>query len=281
MMCYPRYFDVKHHLLNAHMTMAKPVAVSLAQSQWENLVETLEENDVKVELIDPQPGLVDMVFTANAGIIYGNKAILANFGAEPRVPESQHYKEFFKGLNFEVIDPADENVHIEGCGDFMSLYDRSHHFVAYGFRSDPEAHPYVRDVLQIPKEQITPMELVNKYFYHIDTCLMSLSRGHLMYYPGAFSEEGVKNIKEIGGDKCIAISDEDAHYFACNSVNFENNGEHIIVGNRFSDKLNEKLTELGYKVIETPYNQFLLSGGSVRCSVLDIGRDHIQHQKLQ
>eukprot|EP00794_Sanderia_malayensis_P003784 gene3784-4307_t len=274
MMCRPRYFAVKHRLLNAHMTMEQEVSHGLAVKQWDNFYETLQQNGVKVELVEAQPDLVDMVFSANAAIIFGNKSVIANFGAAPRVPESEHYVKFFKERNFEVIDPATEagNVHIEGCGDFMSLYDKSHHFVAHGFRSDPEAFPFLKKVLSLSDDQLSSIELVNKFFYHIDTCLTGLSRGHLMYYPKAFSEEGQKRIEEIGDGKCIRISDEDAFYFACNSVNFEHNGEHIIIGNKFSEALSNKLADLGYKTIETPFDQFLLSGGSTRCCVLDIGR---------
>ena len=272
MMCYPRYFNVKHLLLNAHMQMKKPVSINLAISQWNNLFNALKENGVKIELIEEQPDLVDMVFSANAAIIHGNKAVIANFGAEPRVPESVHYKKFFAERDFEVIDPSEEGVHIEGCGDFMSLYDKSHYFVAHGFRSDEAAYPYLRDVLQISKGDLSPMQLVNKFFYHIDTCLTSLSRGHLMYFPNAFSEEGNRRIQEVGGNKCIPISEEDAFNFACNSVNFEHEKQHVIVGNKFSKALTSLLKDLGYKLIETPFDQFLLSGGSTRCSVLDIGR---------
>ena len=272
MMCYPRYFNVKHFLLNAHMEMKRPVSQSLAVSQWNNFFNALKDLGVKIELIEEQPDLVDMVFSANAAIIFKNKAVIANFGAEPRVPESEHYKKFFAERDFEVIDPSEDGVHIEGCGDFMSLYDKSHYFVAHGFRSDSAAYPYLRDVLQLSKDDLTPMQLVNKFFYHIDTCLTSLSRGHLMYFPNAFNEEGNRRIQEVGGKNCIPISEEDAFYFACNSVNFEHEGNHVIVGNKFSKSLSGLLKDNGYKLVETPFNQFLLSGGSTRCCVLDIGR---------
>lgn len=272
MMCRPTYFQVKHHLLNAHMMMKIPVKEALAQSQWENLYKTLITNNVNIDLIECQPDLPDMVFTANAGIIHGNKAVLSNFGAVPRRPETQHHIPFFKEHGFEVINPADDGVELEGCGDFMPTHDGEHFFVAYGFRSAFKAYDYIRDVLSIPRDRLHHMELINPFFYHIDTALMSLTRGHLMYNPEAFSQESEHKILDVGGDKTIAVSQEDSMYFACNSVNFEENGEHIIVGNKFTEQLREKLIDLGYKVIETPYDQFLLSGGSIRCSVLDIGK---------
>ena len=272
MMCRPTFFDVRHHMLNAHMEMKVPVKKSLALTQWENAYKTLRENNIKVHLLEPHRDLPDMVFTANAGIIHGNKAVVSSFGAVPRQPETQYHIPFFEAQGFEVINPRDDGVEIEGCGDFMPTHDGENFFVAYGFRSAFKAYAYLKDVLSLTKDRLHHMKLMDPYFYHIDTALMSLTNGHLMYYPGAFDEESEKKILEIGGDKTIAIGKEDAMYFACNSVNFEEKGEHIIVGNRFTKALSDKLTNFGYKVIETPYDQFLLAGGSIRCSVLDIGK---------
>ena len=272
MMCKPKYFQVKHHLLNAHMEMKKAVNQPVAKQQWENLYKTLTSYNVKIDLIEPAQNLVDMVFTANAGIIHGNKAVVSNFGAVPRRRETEHHVKFFQEQGFEVINPVDSGVEIEGCGDFMPTHDGQNYFVAYGFRSTFKAYDYIKDVLSIPRDCLHHMELVNPFFYHIDTALMSLTQGHLMYNPEAFSKEGEKKIWDVGGNKTIPISQEDSMYFACNSVNFEGNGEHIIIGNKFTDALKHKLIDFGYKVVETPYDQFLLSGGSVRCSILDIGK---------
>lgn len=272
MMCRPKFFDVRHHLLNAHMEMKMPVNKNLALTQWENAYKTLLANNIKVELLEAHPDLPDMVFTANAGIVHGNKAVVSNFGAVPRRPETQHHIPFFKERGFEVINPNDDGVEIEGCGDFMPTHGGANFFVAHGFRSSFKAYAYLKDVLSLPRDRLHHMKLTNPYFYHIDTALMSLTRAHLMYYPDAFDSESEKKILDVGGDMTIAIGKEDAMDFACNSVNFEENGEHIIVGNKFSEALKNKLTNFGYKVIETSYDQFLLAGGSIRCSVLDIGK---------
>ena len=272
MMCRPTFFDVRHHMLNAHMEMKTPVKKSLALQQWEDAYKTLRQNNIKVHLLEPHPELPDMVFTANAGIIHGNKAVVSSFGAVPRRPETKHHIPFFEAQGFEVINPHDDGVELEGCGDFMPTHDGENFFVAYGFRSSFKAYAYIKDVLSLAKEQLHHMKLMDPYFYHIDTALMSLTHGHLMYYPGAFDGESGKKILEIGEDKTIPIGKEDAMNFACNSVNFEENGKHIIIGNKFSKALKDKLTNFGYEVIETPYDQFLLAGGSIRCSVLDIGK---------
>jgi len=275
MMTYPKFFDVKHYMLNAHMTMSNKVNYEKAMGQWATLHSTLIRLGVKVDLVDPAPGLVDMVFSANAGIVLKNTAIVASFGAEPRRPESDHWLRYFQAKGFDCIDPRDDDVKIEGCGDFMSLQDGSHHFMAHGFRSDQKAYPWFLDVMNMKKENVSSLKLTNPNFYHIDTALLAMSRGHLMYVPTAFDEAGIKRIHEVAGSpkNTIKLSEEDAMAFACNSVNFVTGGVHYVVGNKFSKRLTVQLHHLGYEPIGIGYDEFLKAGGSTRCSVLDVGRD--------
>ena len=43
--------------------------------QWRTLYETLRGCGVLVDLMPPQPGLPDLVFTANAGLIFGRRVL--------------------------------------------------------------------------------------------------------------------------------------------------------------------------------------------------------------
>ena len=64
------------------------------------------------------------MFSANAGIVLKNTAIVASFGAEPRRHESDHWLKYFQSKGFDVIDPREDDIMLEGCGDFMSLQVR-------------------------------------------------------------------------------------------------------------------------------------------------------------
>ena len=69
---------------------------------------------------------------------------------------------------------------------------------------------------------------------------------------------------EFGMENMIAVDEADASVFVCNGV-FLNN--HIFV-HKISDGLRAKLEALGYKVRQSFYDQFMLGGGSLKCSIL-------------
>ena len=54
-------------------------------------------------------------------------------------------------------------------------------------------------------------------------------------------------------------------------VSFSDGDQHGLIGVDFTQPLQHKLKDLGYNLIKTPYKEFHKSGGSIRCSVLDIG----------
>src|SRR5690242_8517912 len=68
LMCPPEYFTVEYSI-NPWMDPERPVDTRVAVEQWTALKETYEGLGHKVELIDPEPGLPDMVFAANSGTV--------------------------------------------------------------------------------------------------------------------------------------------------------------------------------------------------------------------
>ena len=84
LMCPPTHFDVSY-AINPWMQLAVPVDRALAQRQWETLVGALREAGAEVELLEPQPGLPDLVFTANLGLVDGDD-VHPGAHAPPRAP---------------------------------------------------------------------------------------------------------------------------------------------------------------------------------------------------
>ena len=68
LMCPPVHFTVSY-AINVWMDPAAPVDTGLAMRQWAQLRRTYEELGHEVEVIDPEPGLPDMVFAANGGLV--------------------------------------------------------------------------------------------------------------------------------------------------------------------------------------------------------------------
>ena len=68
LMCRPEHFDVSY-AINPWMDATRGVDRASPSRQWETLRETYLALGHEVELIDPVPGLPDMVFAANGGLV--------------------------------------------------------------------------------------------------------------------------------------------------------------------------------------------------------------------
>ncbi len=72
LMCAPRFFDVQY-VINPWMEgNVHGASRPLAAEQWARLHAAVSAH-ARVELVNPRPGLPDMVFTANAGLVQGGR----------------------------------------------------------------------------------------------------------------------------------------------------------------------------------------------------------------
>src|SRR5947207_11512322 len=79
LMCVPDAYALKYEI-NAWMHVDNQPDLPLAARQWRELYRTLTEDvGVEVELIAQRKNAPDMVFTANAGLVRGNRVLLARF----------------------------------------------------------------------------------------------------------------------------------------------------------------------------------------------------------
>jgi N-dimethylarginine dimethylaminohydrolase len=262
LMCPPKYFSVEY-VINPWMAGSEgTLDLELAGQQWESLHSSLNEI-ADIVLMEPQPELPDLVFTANAGVVYGDKAIASHFMPHERRPEEPHLKTWFRDNNFELLD-LDEKIGFEGAGD--CLFDRGGPWLwtGYGFRTEIEAHPEIEKFFDV---ELVSIKLTDSRFYHIDTCFCPLSGGFLMYHPPAFDFDSRIAIESrIPPHKRIVVDTEDAGNFACNAVNV---GDAVFL-NKASDPLKARLMLAGFKVNELDMSEFLKAGGSAKCMTLKL-----------
>lgn len=220
-----------------------------ALEQW-NVFYNLLTNFCDVELIEPQPDLPDMVFTANAGLpIQGTKqVVLSKFKFPQRSKEEFWFKNWFFSRGYEVID---SNVVFEGAGD--ALYLNGQLIAAHGFRSEKDATSEVQ------------VKLIDPNFYHLDTCFCPLNHGDFLIYPQAFDVSSFEMIKSIGRD-CIEVSESEAFNFACNAVVVEN----VVLMPKDCPNTLKALKDKGYEVFELDMSEFLKSGGACKCLTLEL-----------
>ncbi|MEM7593069.1 MAG: TIGR00300 family protein [Cyanobacteria bacterium P01_A01_bin.83] len=262
LMCAPDHYDVDYVINpwmegNIHKSSREK-----AVEQWSKLNFVLKEI-AQVDLVEGQPGVPDMVFTANAGLVLGDNAVLSRFYHPERQGEEPYFKKWFEDNGFKVFElPPD--LPFEGAGD--ALLDREGRWLwaGYGFRSELDSHPYIAKWLDI---EVLSLRLIDDRFYHLDTCFCPLTGGYLLYYPGAFDSYSNHVIESrVPEAKRIAIAEADAINFACNSVNV---GQTVVM-NKASDSLKASLTDAGFNVRETPLTEFLKAGGAAKCLTLRI-----------
>jgi lysine-ketoglutarate reductase/saccharopine dehydrogenase-like protein (TIGR00300 family) len=272
LMCAPHHYDVDY-VINPWMEgNIHRSSRDLAEAQWDKLYQVLQTY-ATIDLVEPQKGWPDMVFTANAGLILGNKVILSRFFHPERQGEEPYFQAWFESQGYQV-HLLPKNLPFEGAGD--ALMDRAENLLwaGYGFRSELDAHPYLAKWLDV---EVLSLRLVDRRFYHLDTCFCPLTDGYLLYYPAAFDTYSNRLIElRVPADKRIAIDEADAVNFACNTVNIDK----IVVMNKVSDGLKRILAERGFTVVETPLTEFLKAGGAAKCLTLKATEPHQESPQL-
>lgn len=257
LMCSPQFFDIEYEI-NPWMHEDNQVDTDRAREQWENLKKTYLDLGFQVEEVEPAKGWPDMVFTANAGLVLGDKkVILSSFRYSERQGEEPFFRAWFEQNGWEVTQL---DVPFEGQGEAFLWNDQV--LTGFGFRSDEHTASSLE--LAIGKKVIQ-LELVNPKFYHLDMALAPIASDLIAYNPAAFSDEAKEKIKDLGVE-LIEIDEADSNAFGANLVPI---GDTIIMA-QGTTKLNQQLKDKGYKVIELDMSEFRKSGGGVRCLTLDL-----------
>lgn len=253
LMCPPDYYGIEYEI-NPWMKKEQGSESARARQQWRRLHDTLVDLGVQVELMEPRQGLPDLVFTANAGLVFGDCFYSSRFRHEVRARESPRFDAWFAEHGFRV-EHLPEDMYFEGAGD--ALFCGELLFAGYRIRSDIQGHQYLARQLQ---RCVLPLELVNPHFYHLDTCFCPLAPGVAIYYPAAFDVYGRK-VLQMHIPRLIPVEEADAVRFGCNAVVV---GQTVIM-NSGCAALAAQLRATGFDPIGVELDEFLKAGGSAKC----------------
>ena len=115
-------------------------------------------------------GLPDLVFTANAAMIFRKQALLSRFRHRQRQGEEPYNRRWLAENGFEIVD-VPEDFSFEGAGDALFCGDTL--YAGYRMRSDASGHQQIGRLLGC---RVIPVELVEARYYHLDTCFCPLGR---------------------------------------------------------------------------------------------------------
>ena len=236
---------------------------ALARRQWTGLRDALAAH-ADIVLIEPQHRLPDMVFTANAGIVLGDVAVVSRFRSPERRGEEAFFRAWFETRGLRLA-PWPQDVFFEGGGDVLPDRSQPILWCGFGFRSDQEAAALLGRLFG--SHRAIGLRLVDPRFYHLDTCFCPLAGGYLLYFPPALDAASQRIVANaIAPEKRIAVEPEDALAFACNAVDLDG---HIFL-NAASPGLRKRLHEAGFTTVITPLSEFHKSGGTAKCLTLKL-----------
>jgi ornithine--oxo-acid transaminase len=262
LMCSPQFYDV-NYVINPWMAGNLHAASHVrALAQWHHLYSALVEI-ADVMLVEPQHGLPDMVFTANAGLERDGTVLLSNFFHPERQGEEDHFCRWFRASGYAVLRLPHE-IRFEGEGDALFSSDGSRLWIADGIRTAKESHSYLARAWNV---KVEPLRLIDPRFYHLDTCFAPLSDGYVMYYPAAFDAASVRSVENFYPlHKRITVSSDDAARFACNAINVDR----TILVNEISRELIHQLEAANFQVVPIALDEFLKAGGAAKCLVMKL-----------
>jgi N-dimethylarginine dimethylaminohydrolase len=252
----PRFFAVDY-AINPWMDTATPVDTSAALAQWQDLYDLYLDLGHSVDLVEPVPGLPDMVYAANGGLIIDGRAAVARFKYAERKQESAAYAAWLSSQGFQHRQTRHVN---EGQGDLLPVGDDI--LAGYGFRTDLRAHGEIAGMFD---RRVISLELIDPRFYHLDTALTVLDDSTIAYYPPAFSYVSRAHLETLFPD-AILVDTADAYAFGLNAVS---DGRHVIhpaaaVG------FARQLSDAGFEPIGVELPELLKGGGSVKCCTLEV-----------
>lgn len=260
LMCRPTYFTVSY-AINAWMDPQRPTDTARAIAQWEDLVATYRSLGFSVDMIEPLPGLPDMVFAANGGLVVDGLAYTASFAHPQRRPEAPAYAAWFAAAGLDVAHADFVN---EGEGDFLVVGDTI--LSGTGFRCTADAHG---ELASLVEHEVVPLTLVREDYYHLDTAVAVLDatpgQEEIAYLPSAFDDASLAQLRRRFPD-AIEASEEDAALFALNAVS---DGLHVVTA-AGATRFHAQLAARGFVPVGVDLSELLLAGGGVKCCTLEV-----------
>jgi N-dimethylarginine dimethylaminohydrolase len=261
LMCSPRHFGVLYEI-NPWMSSEVTVDADRAAAQWDHLAATLRAAGAEVVEIEPHPEVPDLVFTANAGLVNGDRFVPSHFRHPERQPETEVNAAWFAAAGWRV-DRLPEELDHEGAGDALPFTPEGGHTVllsGYSFRSDARAATALADLLRCP---VRPVQLVDPRLYHLDLTFCPLDGRRALVAPLGWDRYGRKVVEALVPEPLV-LSDEEALSFCANSVVVGT----TVVMPAAPPRVARELEAWGFDVVECRVDEFLKAGGGCRCLTL-------------
>ncbi|MGN8646877.1 dimethylarginine dimethylaminohydrolase family protein [Gracilibacillus sp. HCP3S3_G5_1] len=259
--CPPTYMEIRK-VINETQKFYEDenIDVDIAMEQFESFVQTLEQFDIEVIELTPDPKLNEQVFTRDIGFTAGASLFTCEMGRNIRKPEIDVLHQYLDHENLPYIPLSTRSI--EG-GDVIVSNDKV--FVGRSLRTTTKAIEELQ--LQIPEKEVITVP-IREDILHLDCCFNLVSDKVGLIYNDAFNEKE-RNLLHNEFD-LIEVTDDEQFTLGTNVFSL---GDRHIISLPDNKLVNEQLTEKGFEVVEVQFSEIIKSGGSFRCCTLPIERE--------
>jgi len=263
LVCPPDFFTVRD-VKNPFMDLDHPVDHALARVQWDALCRALNDAGVETLPIEPVEDLEDMVFTANQTFVSfpGGKPFVvpSRMRYASREREVPYCVEWFRRRGFEIANVDFDAQYFEGGGDALWHPDGSRVWVGHGFRTTQGGAVIFADAMQAKNIRVTPLQLVDERFYHLDTCFAPLTAQAALVFPAAFDSDSLRLLNDAF-PRLYEVSELEALTFICNGIVANDR----YIASHAYDGVRAALAREGLDPVLVDLSEFEKAGGSAFC----------------
>jgi len=160
--------------------------------QFYELYSFITQHNALVYLLPSGGNFQDQEYVANLGIHLphlGDTIIVANFKSPPRKGEDKIGESFFELMKYKVYRPS---THWEGEADLKYLRDNLY-VGGHGIRTDVASYHWMEKKFDM---EIIPVEMRDKYLYHMDTMYLRISKDKITMPTEAMQRADVKKLEK-------------------------------------------------------------------------------------
>jgi len=249
--------------INGNESKYPPPPKELQEAEHGQMVKALLSEGVEVEMMIPKPYLPEAIYQRDSVCVIGDKVFVSKFRDEVRRREVAR----FSG----ALDPWREQDQIE-FGDVLVFKDMV--LVGMGARSNQFAVETLRRI--ITDKEVVGVPLLSDTL-HLDYVTTVGGRGAMrtmIVSPGNYRNPGMVKVLQnrlgVRKENVIKVPmgkvDE-----GCSNVFFIN--PETVLSTRPNVEVNQKLREIGFKVIPVPFEGILRGMGGTRCCTAPLERE--------
>jgi N-dimethylarginine dimethylaminohydrolase len=205
----------------------------------------------------------DMVYTANAAVVRGGRAVLGELPAE-RKSEIPYFRDWLESYGLEVLEAP---YSFSGQGDALACGELL--LVGYGQRSDRRMCGVLAEYLHYEADEIVPLRTVSAQWYDLDLAVAVISPALLAYYPQALDEPSRRRLHELRVDRGIDLIEVSAREAAQLALNLISDSSTVTMTSG-APQLAANLRARGLTVVELDTTELRKGGGGVRCTALTL-----------